>query len=96
LQVSAMTLSAAGCGRDAAFGTVAYAAKDPQKVAANPEQKLWLAAFATIDSVRTSSSLELDPSYWHAFHIIVPDGVQAIQADFKRLVRRGHGWGWMV
>lgn len=97
LQVSAMTLSAAGCGRDAAFGTVNYAAKvDLEKVVENEEQLRWLAAFTITESVRTGKLSELDPRLWEVFDLDPVSAAEELQNRVRTMVRRGHGWHWIV
>ena len=67
LQVSAMMLSAGGCGRDAAFGTVSFAAKDGLAAVENEEQQVWLAAFTVCEKVRLGRTADLDERYWNIF-----------------------------
>ena len=56
IQVSALTLSAAGCGKDAAFGTVGYSSyQDGNDLSIIPyEQKRWLAAYMITDAARVN------------------------------------------
>lgn len=96
LQVSALTLSAAGCGRDAAFGTVAYASDSPLLVVQNEAQKCWLAAFTIAENVRMFTLGKVAPQL---LEVLGYDGARE-QEDLaelvKMLVRRGHGWGWLA
>ena len=97
LQVSAMLLSAAGCGRDAAFGTVSYAYKDDaSKLVENKEQLKWLAAFTITEHIRSGKVDQIDPILWTSLSI-KDDAVKTeILDNSKKLIRRGHGWGWLV
>ncbi|MBX7138675.1 MAG: hypothetical protein K1X83_11895 [Oligoflexia bacterium] len=95
LQVSAMTLSAAGCGRDAAFGTVSYASDDPWAVAANDEQLRWLAAFSLCEAIRMGQVKEIDPKYWELMGYSEVQSREHVIAEARKLVRRGHGWTWI-
>lgn len=96
LQVSAMMLSAAGCGRDAAFGTVSYAYQDGTNVVENKEQLKWLAAFTITESIRAGKLDEMDPSLWESLSLNDEQTRQGILDATKKVIRRGHGWGWLL
>jgi hypothetical protein len=96
LQVSAMILSAAGCGRDAAFGTVSFASIEGEVQGENSEQRSWLVAFAVIEALRTGRSDKLNAEYWKLADCS-DQGSQAKLAEMvKTISRRGHGWSWLV
>ena len=99
IQVSAMLLSASGCGRDAAFGTVSYSLFDPK----NPseiepqvaqEQFNWLAAFAIIENIRTNKPGDIPEVFWEALSFS-PEKRETLLENSKLIVRRGHGWQWL-
>ncbi|MDC0357633.1 hypothetical protein OAO01_02375 [Oligoflexia bacterium] len=95
LQVSAMTLSAAGCGRDAAFGTVSYALRHSAELVASAEQLKWLSAFAITEGVRAGRASEVPQQFWEQLGFSEKDR-EEIAVSSKRLVRRGHGWNWII
>jgi len=97
LQVSAMTLSASGCGRDAAFGTVNYSvAGTGVPELENQEQLRWLGAFTICEGIRVGNTALVPELYWSLFNFELPDGPPALAEEFKKIVRRGHAWQWMV
>lgn len=96
LQVSAMLLSACGCGRDAACGTVGYASADPLGVVTNEEQLKWLAAFSVTELVRMNQSDKIDRQYWQILELDSEDKQEALLAYTTRATRQGHGWNWLV
>ncbi len=96
LQVSALTLSAAGCGRDAAFGTVAYASDDPLAVVQNEPQKCWLAAFTIAENVRMFTLDKVDVSLLEVLGYSGAREQEELAELVKMLVRRGHGWNWLA
>lgn len=96
LQVSAMLLSAAGCGRDASFGTVSYASSDPLAVVANDEQLRWLSAFSLCEGVRMNSADKLDFRYWQALNLEPGADLKELSEEARKAVRRGHGWSWLL
>lgn len=96
LQVSAMLLSAAGCGRDAAFGTVSYASSNPLGVVANDEQLRWLSAFSLCEGVRMNTADKLDYQYWSALGLDPGSDLKELSEEAKKAVRRGHGWSWLL
>ena len=96
LQVSAMTLSASGCGRAAAYGTVSYASEEPFSVIEDDEQLRWFAAFSLCEAVRMSHIEQVDQRIWHAMNFKDDPHKVALAEEAKKLVRRGHGWGWLL
>jgi len=95
LQVSAMALSAAGCGRDAAFGTVSYASEDPFKMVENDHQRKWLAAFTICEGVRVGDFADIDERHWESLGYKTSEAKTTLAEEAKRLTRRGHGWHWL-
>ncbi|MEZ4752877.1 MAG: hypothetical protein R3A13_00995 [Bdellovibrionota bacterium] len=96
LQISAMTLTAIGCSRDAAFGTVSFASRNPLKIVQNDEQMRWLAAFTITEKVRVGLESEILPELWEALGFGDPEDQAALVEEAKMLIRRGHGWNWIV
>lgn len=96
LQVSAMVLSAAGCGRDAAFGTVSYAHSSPMAMIENEQQLKWLAAFTIVDAVRTGTSSTVGDNLWNALGYEDQKERDQLVDVTKKLVRRGHNWHWLL
>jgi hypothetical protein len=93
-----MTLSASGCGKDAAIGTISYAASYNGDVlgAESFEQKQWLAAFTITDCVRTSKMNEIPEEHWKLLGFYNDNDKEELSELVKLLVRRGHGWDWML
>lgn len=98
LQVSAMTLSAAGCGKDAALGTVAYASRedDPDFTSLSEEQKKWLSAFTVTEAVRTNRIEDVASDHWQRLGFESDEEKSELKTLVKMLIRKGHGWGWMM
>ena len=96
LQVSAMTLTAIGCSRDAAFGTVSFASKNPLNIVQNKDQMYWLAAFTITEKVRMGISEEVAPELWESLGFEDPEDQSALLDEAKGVIRRGHGWNWII
>ncbi|MCB0332214.1 MAG: hypothetical protein KDD55_01875 [Bdellovibrionales bacterium] len=96
LQVSAMILSAAGCGRDAAFGTVSYASPAARTIVANDEQLRWLASFSVVENVRMNTPEAVGAEYWEVLGFEDEDEKAKLLDSAKKIIRRGHGWGWIL
>jgi len=96
LQVSAMMLSASGCGRDAGFGTVSYASQEQMEILENDEQKAWRAAFTICEKIRTNSESEIDDSLWLLLRYDEKDPRAHLVDMSKLLVRTGTNWSWLV
>lgn len=97
LQVSAMTLSAAGCGRDAALGTASFASPNPlEAVGDDPEQLKWLSAFAICEFIRAGTPERIPGEYWNALGFKNELAKVGVRDDAKKIARRGHGWPWLV
>jgi hypothetical protein len=94
LQVSSMILSAAGCGRDAAFGTVAYASREPDELA-NDHQRAWLSAFVITEHLRTGTADEIDDRLWGLLNIDARDERGTLCTTAEELVKHGHTWKWL-
>ncbi|MCB0338059.1 MAG: hypothetical protein KDD53_00575 [Bdellovibrionales bacterium] len=96
LQVSAMLLSAAGCGRDAAFGIVRYASGQAPNTIENEEQYQWLAAFTLIEKLRTNQIDDSDQQFWSSLSLDSQEDKTKLLEHAKLIVRRGHGWSWLT
>lgn len=101
LQISAMTLSASGCGRDAAFGTVSYSSaggsSSGDKIASAPtSQKAWYAAFFITEHIRTGRSEKISSEIWDLLGISDDTVRASITEKSKLALRRGHGWNWLA
>jgi hypothetical protein len=95
LQVGAMLLTAAGIGRDAAFGTVSYSRGVNIESLATPEQKTWLAAFQIIENIRMGSIDEVSTTALDFMNIGDEEKTYLVDVA-KKAVRRGHGWRWIM
>ena len=96
LQVSAMTLSASGCGRDAAYGTVGYAVIRSGEIVENPVQMGWLSAFAVVEMVRIGKHRDIDIRYWEALGFNLGQDRGDLIDMVKTMVRRGHTLSWIL
>ena len=96
IQVSAMLLSATGCGRDAAFGTVSQVYSASIDEMSNEEQRKWFAAFTIIDKVRIGQPDDIDPKLWSVLHFKDEAARQKVIDSAKKFVRRGHAWQWLA
>ncbi len=96
LQVSAMMLSASGCGRDAAFGTVSYAYQDSSRKVENSEQLKWLAAFTIAENIRTGKADQIENEHWEVLNLSQDSVKEEILSQSKKIIRRGHEWSWLT
>lgn len=96
LQVSAMTLSAAGCGRDAAFGTVRFASPILQNEDLNQEQLCWLSAFTVVEFLRVGEAKKVADRYWDALGYTLGQDRADLNEVSASLIRRGHSLTWIV
>jgi hypothetical protein len=97
LQVSAMTLSASGCGRDSAFGTVAYSAagKLGNAVSLTAPQVSWQAAFMVTECIRVGKIEDVPEEHWSALQFDSEAARKELGDKAKIALRRGHGWNWL-
>lgn len=95
LKIAAMTLSASGCGKNAAFGTVSYASAEAVSEISNGEQLRWLAAFSTIESARMGTLENVDQKLWETLGYYGDEEKTALHDLVAILVREGHGWHWI-
>jgi len=98
MQVSALLLSACGCGKDSSFGTMAYGSYQAAEIVTNNgtyEQQQWLAAYVLIEAAITKQLQGVDELYWKALSF----GEQSDRDELAELVNimlaKGHGWEWM-
>ena len=96
LQVSAMMLSAAGCGRDAAIGTASFASGLVGAGRNLAEQQRWLSAFTLIEHLRMGTASRVAEEHWTTLGFEDNTMRDEIMALAKRAIRRGHGWGWIM
>jgi hypothetical protein len=96
LHVGALMLSATGCGRDAAYGTVCFVAKEPLEATSNQYQQRWLGAFSIVDAVREGRQDELDPRHWENLGFASEQDRKDLAQLAKMTIRRGHGWPWII
>lgn len=101
LQISAMTLSASGCGRDAAYGTVSYSASLSLPTVAEDDialesQQAWHSAFLITEFIRTARFDKIPQSSWEHLGIWDDSTRAAVQEKAKAALRRGHGWNWLA
>jgi len=96
VQVSAMALSAAGCGRDAAFGIIGdTSGKLAPDSVANEERSRWRAAYLLVDCLRAGGEETISEDLWSKLKLDESDQ-QRILEEVHILSRRGHGWNWLV
>jgi hypothetical protein len=99
LQISALILSASGCGKDASFGTMSYAnlsANETVNIESSFEQQQWLAAFAITEAVRTQCLETIRESLWSVLGFRTQSDKDDLEELVKILIRKGHGWDWMI
>lgn len=100
IQISAMMLSASGCGRDAAYGTVSYSSSIPLKAAPDGDevgrsQAAWHAAFFITEFVRTARSDKIPDAVWARLSFNDTVSKNNLADKTKLALRRGHGWNWL-
>lgn len=96
LHVSAMLLSASGCGRDAAFGSVSYALQERSDEAiTNEEQGRWLAAFTITEHLRMNRPEAISPARWKALGLESPEAQADLIDLVTPLLRFGNSFAWL-
>ncbi len=97
LQVSALALTAAGCNREAAFGTAAYS-NDTTKseLEEDSEASRWLAAFVITENIRMGSVELIEDEYWEALGLGEKASREEVLKHSRLLQRRGHAWDWIA
>lgn len=97
LQVSALTLTAAGCNREAAFGTASYSnATTRAELEKDSEAMKWLAAFIITEHIRMGSSDQIEDEQWEALELHDRAAREEVLKHGRLLQRRGHGWDWIA
>ena len=94
LQVSALSLTAAGCSRDAALGTAAYSVAD-ESLDPESDQFKWFAAFSIVEHLRMGSDDAVLPEFWKALDLTEAPQ-ERLRKHVKAAQRRGSGWQWMT
>jgi len=95
LQISAMTLSAAGCGREAAFGTVRYSSPTILGEVSDTEQFHWLSAFTITECIRTNRQREIKDHFWESLGYVLGQDRGDLVAVTESMLRRGHTLSWI-
>jgi hypothetical protein len=99
LQISAMILSASGCGRDAAYGTVTYSSSSTLDSAAGKDgtksQAAWHSAFYITEYVRTARMEKIPSEIWERLNFRDDEAKKEVADKAKLALRRGHGWNWL-
>lgn len=96
LQVSAMLLTAAGCGKDAAFGILQFGAGSAMTGPLDTVELQWASAITLCEHVRLGQADQLQDSLWDAFAVLNDEERRAILDDAKISARRGTSWGWLI
>lgn len=96
LQVSALTMIAAGCGREAAEGTSTFGYQADLPLVSMDEIKArWYAAFCIIEHMRMGRKALIHDSYWDAVDVTEVKQKLLIE-KFMELQRGGHRWRWLT
>ncbi|MGI6525421.1 MAG: hypothetical protein ACOX2O_09085 [Bdellovibrionota bacterium] len=100
LQVSAMLLSACGCGKDAAFGMAEFCVsgnkflnEDSNK---NIEERRWQAAFTICEAIRKQRVDEASSAVWETLGFFEKRECEAMIESAKNIIRSGHNWNWLI
>jgi len=96
LQVSAMALSASGCGKDAAHGTISYAALRGAVQIQDEHQLCWLAAFSVVELVRMGREGEIESRFWTALGFDMAADYNKLIEEAVPMIKRGHTLMWLV
>ena len=96
LQVSAMLLSACGCGRDAALGAIAYSRPIESRIMQSDAQQRWLAAFSIIEATRTGAMSAVSDSLWETLLISSIEDRKHLRTLAQDAIKEGHGWDWLL
>lgn len=98
LRVSALLLSACGCGSDSAFGTVGWGVVDERDAIfeGSPSQLQWLSAFTITEAIRTNRADSVPEKLWGILGFRTDDDKNELKELVKILIRQGHGWDWIV
>ncbi|MCB0345741.1 MAG: hypothetical protein KDD66_11535 [Bdellovibrionales bacterium] len=97
LQVSALALTAAGCNREAAFGTASYSnATTRAEISPESEAARWLAAFVITENIRMGTAELIEDEHWGVLGLSSAASREEVLKHSRLLQRRGHGWDWMA
>lgn len=96
LQVSAMLLSACGCGREAALGAISYSRPVEARVIKNEAQQRWLAAFSIVEATRTGAMESVADDLWEVLMISSKEDRKHLRTLARDAIKEGHGWDWLL
>lgn len=96
LFVSAMLLSAGGCGSDSAIGIAAFGGESSEPSFENGDQSAWYNAFVVAERIRQGQVGDISEEMWAALGFENSTERTELLEEAKRITRRGHGWGWLV
>lgn len=94
LQVAALTLVAAGCNKNIAFGVATFSLPSIAE-SINEEQKLWLNMFTALEYIRTNKIDWITPEIWAALGLNDAQREDALN-DAQDVFRNGHGFAWVT
>jgi hypothetical protein len=96
LHVSAMVLSAAGCGRESVLGLASFTMTERAQASLSNPQKIWLSALTITESVRAGTADQVSEDHWARMGYEVVEERAELNEITTTLKRRGHGWNWML
>lgn len=93
--VSAMILSAAGCGRDAISGIAAFSQPLSKDFEMNIHQKRWLATLKVTDEARMGDLGNVPQEMWTAIEYDAAE-IKELADIVQGLKKKGHPWKWLT
>lgn len=96
IEVSAMILSAAGCGRDAVLGVAGFAMGQIDSTSITAEQRRWLSALSLTEASRTSAIEDISEDIWILLGYHSMEERKELGEIINTLKRRGHGLTWLM
>jgi hypothetical protein len=94
LQVAALTLVAAGCSKNIAFGISAFSLP-PSLSEPNPELDLWLNMFSAVEYLRMNKLEMITEECWTSLGLDSAASEAVINCG-QNLFRTGHDFGWIT
>jgi hypothetical protein len=93
-QISSMLLSAAGCGRAASYGIIINSISDVPETKKQKSELKWYSSYSIIESLRAGK--EIDPSLWAILNLDPIQVEEKLRQEARTVLRRGHGWNWLI
>ncbi len=95
LQIAAITLSAAGCGKEGALALTSLSVGAPSSDQESEEYR-WIAALKLTVQLLGPEAEKAEEKYWRALGIVDEEGREGVLGELKNVTRKPYNWHWLT